>query len=171
MQKLQEYLESGVSFTPAVVCYLRRGNKVLLGLRKKVSLGLGENLISGIGGKVGDQPEFQYETADEALAREVFEEICVTVTGFRRVGRARFAFPHKPRWNQDVLAYIVDEWEGEPQETEAIRPLWFDVSELPVARMWDDSKYWVPRVLEGECVDVAFLFDENSKVCEHAFRS
>ncbi|MFH1295187.1 MAG: NUDIX domain-containing protein [bacterium] len=171
MQKLQEYLEPGVPYTPAVVCYLRRGNEVLLGLRKKVSFGLGENLIAGIGGKVGDQSEFQEETPDEALVREVSEEIGVVVTNFRRVGQVKFVFPHKPKWSQYVVVYVVDEWVGEPHETDAIRPMWFDVTELPVARMWDDNKYWLPKVLAGECVNATFLFDESSKVCEHLFQS
>ena len=171
MQKLQDYIESGVSFTPAVVCYLRKGNKVLLGLRKKVSFGLGENLIAGIGGKIGDQPEFQGETPDEALVREVSEEVGVAVTKFRRVGQVRFVFPHKPKWSQDVVVYVVDEWEGEPRETDAIRPMWFDVTELPAAQMWDDNRYWLPKVLAGECVNATFLFDENNKVCDYAFQS
>lgn len=170
MGKLQDYLQSDITMTPAVVCYLIRGNKVLLGLRKKVSSGLGQNLISGIGGKVGDLPEIAGETADEALAREVLEEIGVKVTKFRRVGRVRFLFPCKPKWNQDVVAYIVEEWEGEPRETEAIEPMWFELGSLPAGQMWDDNKYWVPRVLAGECVDVSFLYDDsNSKVAEYKF--
>ncbi|GIW62871.1 MAG: hypothetical protein KatS3mg090_0697 [Patescibacteria group bacterium] len=38
--------------TLAVVGYLVKKDEVFLGIRKKVSLGLGKNLISGIGGKL-----------------------------------------------------------------------------------------------------------------------
>ncbi len=51
-----------VTFTPSVVGYLREGGRVCLGVRKKVSLGLGENLVAGIGGRVGDTPEVKSET-------------------------------------------------------------------------------------------------------------
>jgi len=143
---------------------------VLLGLRKKVSFGLGENLISGIGGKVGDLPGLEKETAEEALVREVNEEINVKITKFRRVGRVRFIFPTKAKWNQDVMVFLVEGWEGEPAETDVIKPMWFELGSLPVAQMWDDSKYWVPKVLAGGCVDATFLYDEsNNRVVESEF--
>ncbi|MDP2873965.1 MAG: NUDIX domain-containing protein [bacterium] len=167
MSEIEKHLSSGLVFVPAVVFYLKHGNRVLLGLRKKVSLGLGENLIAGIGGKVGDSPEYRDETPEEALVREGLEEIGVTIRVYRRLGRVRFIYPHKPQWNQDVLAYVIDEWEGEPQETEVIKPLWFDTGGLPTAKMWPDNAYWVPRILAGEYVDIVFLYDGGGKVVEH----
>ncbi|MBL8031486.1 MAG: hypothetical protein JNK33_04140, partial [Candidatus Doudnabacteria bacterium] len=50
MANIDELLPAGVTAIPAVVGFLLRGTQVLLGRRKKVSLGLGENLIGGIGG-------------------------------------------------------------------------------------------------------------------------
>lgn len=170
MNEIQKALGSKITFVPAVVCYFMQGDKVLLGLRKRVSLGLGENLISGIGGKVGDTEELQKETPEAALEREVFEEIKVRIKRYRKVGRVRFIFPHKPKWNQDVTAYIVEGWEGNPEETDDIKPEWFSISELPSSRMWDDNQYWVPLVLAGRVVDATFLFDENSKVKEHVIK-
>jgi len=158
---------SDIVFTPAVVCYLTDGSKVLLGLRKRVSFGLGENLISGIGGKVGDKPEYRNETPLEALRREVLEEIGVTIGNTTERGKVRFIFPHKPKWNQEVTVYVVETWVGDPFETEDIKPMWFDADALPKDRMWDDNSYWIPAVLSGECVDGVFLFDENNKVKEY----
>jgi 8-oxo-dGTP diphosphatase len=160
-------LTEGVVFTPAVVCYLVRDGKVLLGLRKRVSWGMGENLIAGIGGKVGDKAEFSNETCLGALGREVIEEIGVKIGRVKEAGEVKFIFPHKPRWNQDVYVYVVETWDGEPTETEDIAPMWFDVLSLPRDRMWDDNAYWVPKVLAGGCVNATFLFDENNKVLEH----
>lgn len=170
MSKINEQLERGVAFIPAVVCYFLKDGKVLLGLRKKVSLGLGEGIVAGIGGKIGDLEEFKDETAEEALLREVKEEVCVTVTGFRNMGRVRFINVNKPKWNMDVVVYVVDDWEGEPKETEAMKPLWFDANSLPKERMWKDNLYWVPKVLAGEVVDVVFLFGENGEMLEYEFR-
>lgn len=170
MNQIQKHLASDIAFTKAVVCYLKKGNKVLLGLRKRVSLGLGENLISGIGGKVGDTLQNQYESLEQALEREVLEEIGVSIKVFRKMGRVKFIFPHKLKWNQDVLVYVVESWEGEPTETQDIKPLWFDVDQLPFSKMWDDNRFWVPEVLKGKEVDAVFLYDEdNSRVLESAF--
>jgi len=95
MKKIDKFLTS-VTFTPAVVGYLRDGGRVCLGVRKKVSSGLGENLIAGIGGKVGDSLEIQNETSDKAMDREVSEEIGVKVLEKQQMGRVRFIFSHKP---------------------------------------------------------------------------
>lgn len=170
MVSIKQYLGSGgVVFVPAVVCYLVKDGKVLLGRRKEVSLGLGKGLISGIGGKVGDKPEFADETYEQALVRELREEIGVAARRWRKVGQIRFLFPHKPKWNQEVTAYIVEDWEGEPQETDAIQPLWFDLGQLPAEKMWHDNQFWVPRVLAGESVQATFLYGGDGKVWEYYF--
>lgn len=169
MSNIEKHLKEGIKFVPAVVCYFVKGDKVLLGLRKKVSLGLGENLIAGIGGKVGDLPDNCDETPEQALLREVMEEIGVKVLTYKKVGSVRFIWPGKPKWQQEVLAYIVESWEGEPQETEVMKPMWFDIGSLPVTQMWDDNAYWVPKVLAGESVNVTFLYGDNSKVIEYIF--
>ncbi len=169
MSEIQNKLKQGVVFVPAVVCYFKKDDEVLLGLRKKVSLGLGENLIAGIGGKIGDQLEFQDETPEEALIREVKEEIGVTITQFKKVGRVRFIYQDKPKWQQDVQVYIVEGWKGDPQETDFVKPLWFSITQLPTSKMWEDNTYWIPKVLAGENVDAIFLLDNDGKVIEYIF--
>lgn len=167
MKEIERYLQLNITYTSAVVCYLKQNDEVLLGLRKKVSLGLGENLIAGIGGKVGDNPEIKDETFSEALIRECREEIGIKITSFEEMGKVRFIFPHKPKWNQVVKVYVVSKWEGIPQETEAIKPLWYKIDELPKEQMWDDNSYWVPKVLSGEKINIVFLYGEDNKVKEY----
>lgn len=171
MTEIDKYLETEPLLTPAVVGYLQIDGKVLLGLRKKVSFGLGENLVAGIGGKVGDTPENEGETNDDALVREIKEEIGVTIKHYKDMGRVRFLYPAKPKWNQDVRIYIIDEWEGEPVETDAMRPTWYDQNELPESQMWEDNRIWLPKVLKGEAVDAIFMFDnDNQKVAEYVLK-
>lgn len=167
MKNLHAYLEESPQFIPAVVGYLVKDTRVLLGLRKKVSLGLGANLISGIGGKVGDEEEFKNETLEEALDREMHEEIGVHVLQSHARGVVRFIFPHKPKWNQEVHLYIIPQWEGEPKETEAIKPMWFPMNELPEKQMWEDNLYTIPLVLSGEIIEGIFLYNEEGHVVEH----
>lgn len=158
--------ERGLVFMPAVVGFIEKESQVLLGLRKRVSLGLGQSLISGIGGKVGDSPEFADETFEQALVREFQEEIDVTPTKWASRGRVKFIFPAKPMWNQDVRIYTIHNWEGEPVESEVIKPEWFSSAELPWERMWTDNKHWVPRVLSGEIIDAVFLYDSNNELSD-----
>jgi len=161
-----------VTFTPAVVGYLRDGDKVCLGVRKKVSHGLGENLIAGIGGKVGDTPEIQNETPEEAIDREANEEIGVKVMEKQYRGRVRFIFSHKPpdsKWNNDVKVYSITGWKGSPTETESTKPLWFSINDIPWKNMWEDNEHWLPKVLAGQLVNAIFLYSDDNKVAEFRF--
>lgn len=164
MSSLSEYLKSPPAFIPAVVGYLVKDNQVLLGLRKKVSLGLGNQLISGIGGKLEEG-----ETEKEALKRELLEEIGVEIKDFKFMGRVKFIFPNKPKWNQEVSAFIITRWQGKPTETEVIKPIWFSINNLPKHQMWEDNLIWTPKVLAGKKVNAVFLYDESQHVAEYCF--
>ena len=171
MKTIDEFLNS-VKFTLAVVGYLRDGNKVCLGVRKKVSSGLGENLIAGIGGKVGDSLETRDETSEQAMDREANEEIGVKILEKQAMGRVRFIFSHKPAdslWNQDVRIYSITKWEGLPAETESIRPVWFDIDALPWERMWADNEHWLPKVLAGQRVEAVFLYKGDNEIEAYRF--
>lgn len=158
---IEQYLEQEVQFTPSVIGYLVKEGKVLLGLRKKVSLGLGEYLIAGIGGKLEEG-----ETNENAFDREVKEEIGVQIVTKREMGQVKFIHINKPNWYQNVTIYVSDEWKGEPNETEPIKPIWFSKTELPIDRMWEDNNYWLPDVLNGKRVNGIFLYDQG-KIVEH----
>jgi 8-oxo-dGTP pyrophosphatase MutT (NUDIX family) len=171
MKEIDKYLERTV-FTPAVVGFLTDGERVCLGIRKKVSFGLGENLIAGVGGKVGDSPETKDETSYEATKREFLEEIGITVVKAKEIRKLRFIYPHKAPdtdWNQDVVVYLITSWEGDPIETQSTKPAWFDISNIPWESMWEDNKHWLPKVLSGQKVDAIFLFNENNKLSDFRF--
>lgn len=161
MNQIDNLLKEKPAATKAVVAFLIDGDNVLLGLRKKVSNGLGELLISGIGGKLDPG-----ETNEDALIREIEEEIEVEILEFEDYGRIQFFWPNKPKWNQDVRIYIVTKWDGIPVETEPIKPMWYKRDELPYKEMWVDNEYWLPLVLSGDKIDAVFLY-EGDRVTEH----
>jgi 8-oxo-dGTP diphosphatase len=144
------------------VVFLVKDNKVLLGYKKK---GFGKGYYIGIGGKVEDE-----ETIEGAAIREIEEEINVTISveNLQKVALLKFYFPHvaDESWNQEVHAYLVNNWDGEPNPTEEIEPKWFDKNELPLDKMWDDAQYWIPNILKGEKIYQEYLFNEDLKVVE-----
>lgn len=81
-----------------------------------------------------------------------------------------FYFPTEPidrNWNQQVITYLVRKWEGDPIETEEMKPQWFRTEEIPYDQMWSPDRYWLPKVLAGEKVKATFLFDDKQEVSEH----
>jgi 8-oxo-dGTP diphosphatase len=129
--------------------------QVLLGHKKT---GLGTGKIVGLGGHVepGESPAV-------AAAREVKEESGIHVASgtLAEAAYVVFWFPVRPRWNMDVWVYTSADWSGEAIETAEIMPRWFPVSELPLDRMWDDARHWLPRVLAGERISAAFTYADD----------
>lgn len=171
--EIHTHLESGFSFVPAVVGIVRTENKLLMGLRKEVSNDLGVGLVSNYGGKRGDSEEIAEETDSEAFDRELYEEALLTVKKKRDMGRVRFIFPHRPTWSQDVRIFLVEEWEGEPQETDSMRPMWFDIENFPSSlspyEYWEDNPYWMSAIMNGVPVNAVFLYGPDGNIKEYVF--
>lgn len=134
---------------------LRRGDEVLLGLKKR---GFGKGRLNGVGGKV--EPG---ETLEQTAIRETEEEIGVKVTRMERVVEIAFDnlyYKGVPERNV-MYGFIATEWEGEPQETDEIKPEWIKISDLDYDKMWIDDRHWLPRVLEGKKIQAWFHFNED----------
>lgn len=150
-------------------CFLTRVDaagtvEVLLG-RKKT--GFGEGNFIGPGGHI--EPG---ETARQACAREIAEEtgLRVELADLRSAGVVIFLFPAKPELDMRSELFTCEKFEGEPVESDELVPEWFPAESLPFERMWDDAKYWVPRVLAGEEIALEIvLADDNKMVAEVRF--
>src|SRR6266571_4319939 len=118
---------------PRTITFLIQDNRILLGLKKKV---FGKDYLLGIGGKVK-----KGETIEDGVIREMAEEVNVKPLSLEKVGVLNFYFPHieNESWNQQVHVFTTELWEGEPQESEEIKPEWFKKENVPYERMWDDA--------------------------------
>lgn len=150
-----------MSLPEVSVCYLLRetpaGTEVLLGLKKT---GLGKGNLVGAGGKF--EPG---ETPEQATIREVFEEVGVVIraAALTLIAEIDYPFTHHPQFSQKTWAYICWEWEGTPTESEELLPQWHLLADIPVDRMWDDAKQWLPTALGGEFVRATITFGEDGR--------
>lgn len=146
-------------FEVAVTYLLRNtpsGDEVLLG-RKLTGIGMGR--VVGPGGKL--EPD---ETAAEAAAREVLEEVGIVVTAaaLRPVARLAYAFPSRPEWSQSSTAFLAREWSGSPLPSRELDPAWFPLASLPLDDMWDDARLWLPRAITGRFVRASCSYAEDN---------
>jgi 8-oxo-dGTP pyrophosphatase MutT (NUDIX family) len=135
--------------------------EILLAMKKR---GFGAGRWNGVGGK----PDLEKnETIEQCAIREAEEEVGVRIKKLERFAIMDFHFSEafkEKNWDQQVHLFLSDEWEGEPIETEEMRPQWFSPLEIPYDEMWDDDKFWLPSVLDGKKLRADFFFDENQKI-------
>lgn len=141
--------------------FLRRDNEILLAMKKR---GFGAGKWNGAGGKIEAG-----ESITQALLRETREEISVTPMNYWQVAELDFiqdAETDNP-WHLYIYAYLCDEWQGDPAESEEMRPQWYPLDEIPYDDMWDDDRHWLPQVLAGEKVTGMFTFDADDRMISH----
>ncbi|MDR0979186.1 MAG: 8-oxo-dGTP diphosphatase [Lachnospiraceae bacterium] len=144
----------------ATLLILRNNNKILIALKKR---GFGKGKLNGVGGKLE-----KGETAVDAMIRETNEEIGVIPTEFEKVGKLDYIeFYKENKVNMHLHIYTATKWDGEPIETEEMKPEWVSIKEIPYSKMFQDDQHWLPQVLEGKKVKGFFEFDENMELLSH----
>jgi hypothetical protein len=85
--------------------------------------------------------------------------------------------------NKATICYLIDsdertllqkkskgfgegKWNG-PEDKGEGESRWFAKDEIPLDEMWDDNRYWLYEMLEGNFVRKRFYFDENNRVQSH----
>ncbi len=137
---------------------LVKGKNILLGMKK---IGLGAGRWNGFGGKVEIG-----ETIEDAVKREVYEEVGVTTHEIEQIGILEFSFEGQ----EDVMEahiYKSQDFTGEPKESNEMRPKWFDLHAIPYSEMWQDDIFWLPLLLAGKKFTGKFHFGENDTILEH----
>ena len=136
------------------LCLLKKDNRILLAMKKR---GFGEGKYNGVGGKIENG-----ETPEEAMIRETQEEIAVTPIEYEKVGIIEFDEFYKGQKEKVMFhLYVASEWQGEPTESDEMKPEWFDIQSIPYDKMFPDDKYWLPLILEGKKIKAYFDFDEE----------
>jgi len=134
------------------ICMIHQHPQILLGMKKR---GYGEGKWNGFGGKVEDG-----ESIEEATKREVMEEVGLEIDKLEKAGVINFEFKENPEI-LEVHIFKVDKFNGEPIETEEMRPKWFHVDDIPIKEMWSDDEYWIPLFLKEKKFRGKFLFDNE----------
>jgi 8-oxo-dGTP diphosphatase / 2-hydroxy-dATP diphosphatase len=133
-------------------------SRILLGMKKR---GFGEGRWNGFGGKVEAGESYK-----EAARREIFEEAGIIIPNLVNRGTLRFTFENEEHIFV-VHLFSSNEWEGEPKESDEMKPQWFGFSEIPFADMWPDDKYWLPHLLAGKNINGEFHFRGHDIILKH----
>ncbi|XP_062914710.1 oxidized purine nucleoside triphosphate hydrolase [Mobula hypostoma] len=135
--------------------------QILLGMKKR---GFGAGRWNGFGGKL-----MPGETIEEGAKRELFEESSLTVQSLEKIGQIRFEFVGETEL-LDVHIFRTDSYQGEPVESEEMRPQWFDVAKLPFNEMWPDDIYWFPLMLQRKMFKGYFKFEGHNTILDYTLK-
>ena len=141
-----------------------KDDKILLAQKKR---SFGEGKFNGVGGKaeVG-------ETIEQTMLRETKEEIGVVPKKYKLVGTIDFdEYMKGERVLETMFIYVASDYEGEPVESDEMRPAWFDLDKIPYDKMFPDDRLWLPEVLAGKTVSGTFVFDEDFNMLSHTIES
>jgi len=130
--------------------------KILLAMKKR---GFGEWKFNWPWWKVE-----KWETPQDAMIREAYEELKIKIIDQELIWRIKFFFENNPDQDIDWYIFYVNKFEWTPQETEEMKPYWFDINKIPYDKMWEDDKIWLPKALKKEKFSYNFYFDKNQKL-------
>ncbi len=137
---------------------------ICLAMKKR---GFGMGRWNGSGGKCNIG-----ESIEDATIRETKEEIGVNISAdnnyadLHKVAELTFIFANKSEWDQLVHVYFAEKWDGEPIESEEMRPVWFKIKDIPFKEMWPDDPFWLPKVIDGNMVKAKFRFGNGDAILE-----
>ncbi|EKD99597.1 MAG: NUDIX hydrolase [uncultured bacterium] len=142
----------------ATVMLLLRDDDVLLAMKKR---GFGVGKWNGVGGKSNPG-----EDIVETAIRESKEEVGVTPVDPAKVAVFKYYFPHD-NFGMQVWIFTASKWQGEPSESEEMKPQWFNLKDIPYDQMWSDDRIWMPKVFEGKKLVGSFMFDKDGNITDY----
>ena len=150
----------------ATLCFLiKNDNAILLAFKKK---GFGVGKWNGVGGKLDLRKD---KNIFDTAIREMKEESGVKIKDIEKVAILNFYFPYRKEWDQEVHVFISRNWEGEPKESEEMKPKWFKIKEIPFEKMWPDDKFWLPKILKGEKLQAKFSFKPGELIDSYEIKT
>lgn len=142
------------------LCFIFDNERVLLAMKKR---GFGAGKWNGYGGKVQ-----RGETIEEAARREIKEEAGIDDISLEPRGILRFSWVSAKQRPIECHVFKIISYQGEPIETEEMRPQWFAIDSLPFKEMWSDDPIWLPEFLANKGLKAEFIFDDNDQVIKHS---
>jgi len=140
------------------------GSNTMVLLGEKVASGkLGYGLIHGFGGDLeeGESPreaairELEQESRLRALSEDL--EYCGKLSVYEGSKLVRIAY-----------CYRLYKWQGNPERTDEMAPLWVHRSKLPFENMFEDTKLWLPEILQGGPVSLRLWYSTEMKKLQNS---
>ena len=144
----------------STLCYVTRGDDVLMLHRVKKEKDVNKDKWIGIGGKF--LPD---ETPDECLLREAFEETGLTLTRWKCRGVVTF-LTNGPWDGEYMYLFTADGFEGELKECDEGDLQWVDRAFLNDLPKWEGDQIFLDLLWQGAPFFLLKLRYDHEKLVE-----
>ena len=142
------------------LCYVYRGDEVLMLHRVKKKNDLNEGMWIGIGGHFEEN-----ESPEECALREVREETGLTMTNYRYRGIVTFL---SEDWCEYMHLFTAKAYEGELRVCDEGTLEWIDTDKLTELPIWEGDKVFLRLLRERETFFSLKLVYEGEKLVRAA---
>ncbi|MGE3261022.1 MAG: 8-oxo-dGTP diphosphatase [Bacteriovoracia bacterium] len=133
-------------------------NNSLLMIHKKRGQGAGKWNVPG--GKMQED-----ETPEAAAIRETKEETGITPSNLQYAGKLEFYFPAGNSWDNICEVFTANQFSGQLiTDGEECSASWVSLDKIPLEKMWDSDKRWLPLLLSRKKFHCSYTFDANDNV-------
>ena len=121
-----------------VICYLEKGDKVLMLYRNKKENDLNGGKYIGVGGHVE-----KGETIEDAVIREVKEETNLDIVRLDYFGKVIFYIDD---YTEEMYVFTSSEFTGELSECDEGTLHWVDKNKILDLPLWEGDKYFIELI-------------------------
>lgn len=102
----------------------------------------------------------------EAAVRELYEEVKLRVYehDLEQVGVMHLYTITHDEIREETLTisiFLCTQFQGEPRMTPGVRPRWFGFDTIPYEDMFEDTKEWLEKILNGEKLIIEVISQED----------
>lgn len=113
-------------------------------------------------------PGGKLQPSEEALAaavRETQEETGIIPSELEHAGKLEFYFPEGNSWNNICEVFTAKKFSGQLiAENDECSACWVKLNQIPIEKMWDSDRRWLPLLLSGKKFHCKYTFDANDQV-------
>ncbi len=121
-----------------VICYLEKGDKVLMLYRNKKENDLNGGKYIGVGGHIE-----KGETIEDAVIREVKEETNLDIVRLDYFGKVMFYIDD---YTEEMYVFTSSEFTGELSECDEGTLYWVDKNKILDLPLWEGDKYFIELI-------------------------